>query len=623
MKNTGLCLNWIFIIIPLLGLSAQWISWYFRLPAIVLLSAAGILFGPILGIVQPEVQFGGLLSPLINASVALILFEGGLNLRLFEFKEAGSGVRRLIFPGVPIAWGLYSLCTHYIGGINWHLALVFGAIIVVSGPTVIGPLLRQAHLKRRVASYIKWEGIINDPIGALLAVIVFQYYVFTFVGEPWHQIFWCLLRGCIVALALGAGGSYLLARAFLRGYVPEYLKRPIIFCAVLIISALSNAAQDEAGLLASTLFGLVLGNAGLPSIGEVRRFNESLCILLISCVFILLTANLDFASMLYLNWRCLLTIFTIIFVARPLTILFSTWGSVISYRERLLLACIAPRGIIAAAIGGVFAYRLEEIGCPQTQLLVPMLFSTVFASVVVYGFTFPYIAKRLNLAAKKDNGLLIVGASQWSIEFAATLTKHQIPVVIVDSSWNKLKSARMQNLTYIYGQALSEELENQVDMSEIGYALAASDNDAFNILVCSHFSHEFGRNKVLHLPMLDTHEQGRRASFQPSLSTQKLFLSEWSYADLQNFHDQGFRFQSTKFTDLYSSEQYFADFSKSILVVLIRHDGTLSFFTKNNQPNPQSGDILISYAPSIVNVKKTRQSIYSLKNQCLLGVETF
>lgn len=597
MEFTEHQLNWILIFIPLLGLSAQWLAWYFRLPAIVLLTVVGLIFGPFLGVIQPAAQFGELLSPLIKVSVGLILFEGGLSLKLYEFREAANGVRRLVFPAVPIAWGLYSLCTHYIGGISWPISLIFGAIIVVSGPTVVIPLLRQAALKRVPASYIKWEGIINDPIGALLAVFVFQYFVLSIAGENWTQIFWSLLRGTSAALLLGAGGSYMLAKAFRNGLVPEYLKPPIVLGAVLIAYALSNAVQEEAGLLATTMFGMVLGNLGLPSIDEVRRFNESIGILLVSGVFILLTANLDVGILLHLNWRTLILFLAIIFLARPLTIFLATLGSKVEYSERILLACVAPRGIVAAAVGGVFAYKLEEMGVIHANMLVPMLFALIITTVVVYGFALPYIAKKLKLAAEHKNGLLIAGSSSWTAELANILIKNQIKAIIVDASWQRLKHARLLDIPYVYGQVLSEVAEEEIDMSEIGYVLAASDNDAFNALVCAHFAHKLGRNEVFQLPTSEFNEQDSRGGLNPALSGQSLFKEDYTFEDLLDQHYHGYTFQATKLTETYTPEQYEASAKTQAYPVLIIRGQKLVFFAKNTKAELQIDDVIISYSP--------------------------
>ncbi len=596
MDVTQLELNWILIFIPLLGLTSQWLAWYFRLPAIVLLTAMGLIFGPGLGILKPEAQFGELLSPLIRVCVALILFDGGLNLRFYEYREAASGVRRLVFPAVPIAWALYSIATHYIGGINWPLALIFGAIIVVSGPTVVIPLLRQANLKRRPASYIKWEGIINDPIGALLAIFIFQYFILSAAGQSWQHIVASMVLGAGTALILGGGGSYFIASAFRRGYVPEYLKIPVVFGAVLIVFALSSSVQDGAGLLATTLFGLVFGNLNLPSIEDIRRFNETTGILLVSSVFILLTANIDLAILFNLNWQYFLLLLMIIVVIRPMIVFISMLGSKVEFAERVLLACAAPRGVVAAAVGGVFAYDLTLRHFPQANMLLPMVFVLIVTSVVVYGFSLPFIGKKLKLAAEQKNGLLIIGASPWSIELAEVLVNHHIKVIIADASWQRLQAARMKNIPYFYGQILSERAEERIEFSEIGYILAASHNDAFNVLVCSHFTHKLERKNIVHLPVLENNEEDIRGGLDSALTGLSLFTQNYVYDDLIKLHYQGYHFRSRHFTGKFTqSDAEKIASQEEIPVFILRVNGEFSFFTQKNTPKVEIGDILVLY----------------------------
>ncbi|MEL6215247.1 MAG: cation:proton antiporter, partial [Pseudomonadota bacterium] len=286
-----------------LGIAAQWLAWRLRLPAIVLLAAAGILAGPVFGLVDPSEQLGELLRPLIGLCVAIILFEGGLSLNLAELKHAASGVRRLVYLGAPMAWVFAAACAYFIGGLDTATSLVFGAIMVVTGPTVIMPLLRQAALNRRTASYLKWEGIVNDPIGALLAVIVFQFFVYTGQGSGLLYVLESLGLAIASGVLLGAVGGWLTGQAFRAGLVPEYLKSPVMLGLVLVIFVAANYLQHEAGLLAVTVMGIVIANMNLPGFGDMRRFKEYITIMLVSIVFVLLTSDLDIASLTSIGWR--------------------------------------------------------------------------------------------------------------------------------------------------------------------------------------------------------------------------------------------------------------------------------------------------------------------------------
>jgi len=585
----------IVILVPLLGLIAQWIAWRFHLPAIVLLSATGLLLGPIFHVIQPDLHSNQILQAFVKFSVAVILFEGGLYLQLFELKEAFSGVKRLIFPAIPIAWGTYALCTHYIGGISWPIAFIFGAIIVVSGPTVVIPLLRQARLKRKTVSYIKWEGIINDPIGALLAVLVFQYFLAKHLGNAEFHICYELLVGFSVALLSGGGGGYLLAFTYKRGMVPEFLKPTLSLVFVLFIYYISNIALEEAGLLAATAFGITLSNVKLPSIEEIRRFNESLGIILISCLFIILTTTLNIAQIKNLNISIFFLMLTIMFVARPIVILLSTIGSAVSWPDRIILSWVAPRGVVAAAVAGVFAYELSEAGFQDAELLVPLVFTLILSTVVAHGFSLPFIAKKLGLAATKNNGVLIVGASLWSIELAKSLKAEGIPVLIAETSWHKLKFARLAGLPVYFGQVLSEEAEERLDLSEMGYVIAVSDNDAFNALVCSKFGHELSRHNVFQLPIVSHHEKDAR-DLPTTLAGKQLFTQEHTYENLLRDHFLNWQFQCTTFSEEYSFEQFNDNVPSDYLpIVIINNDKSLSFYTKNKKIQPKAGEKLMIF----------------------------
>ena len=264
----------IFMLVGLFGIGAQWLAWRLRIPAIILLIMGGLIVGPWLGWVKPTEDLGHLLQPIIGLAVALILFEGGLNLRWHEYKETGVNVNRLVTVGLLLTWLLSSLTAHFIGNLSWPVAILFGAIIIVTGPTVIIPLLKQARLKRRAASLLKWEGIINDPIGALIAVLVFEYFATSEYHPELVDLAGSMGLALLVSLLVGAASGYGLGWAFRKDHVPEFLKSPVMLVSVIVVYTAVNHLQEEAGLLAVTIFGLVLGNQELRSIDELRRFKR-------------------------------------------------------------------------------------------------------------------------------------------------------------------------------------------------------------------------------------------------------------------------------------------------------------------------------------------------------------
>ncbi|MEC7667682.1 MAG: cation:proton antiporter, partial [Pseudomonadota bacterium] len=257
-----------------LGIGSQWLAWRLRMPAIVLMLAAGLIVGPGLGLLDPSESFGDLLQPIVSIAVAIILFEGGLSLKFHELKDAAKGVRRLVIVGAPLGWLASALALHYVAGLSWSTSAVFGGIMIVTGPTVIAPLLRQARLRRRPAALLNWEAIVNDPVGALAAVLAFEVVLVLQTATGVGDAVWQLAVGIISASIIGVVAGWGLARAFSRGHVPEYMKVPLLFVSVIAVFTASDRILHEAGLLAVTLMGLFIANVELPSYTELRRFKE-------------------------------------------------------------------------------------------------------------------------------------------------------------------------------------------------------------------------------------------------------------------------------------------------------------------------------------------------------------
>ncbi|HSG56943.1 MAG TPA: cation:proton antiporter, partial [Paracoccaceae bacterium] len=316
-----------FALVGALGVGAQWLAWRLRLPAIVLMLVAGLVMGPVTGLFDPSRDIGPLMGPLISIAVAIILFEGGMTLSVQSLRGAAEGVRRLIFVGAPLGWLLSALALHYVAGLGWASSAVFGGIMIVTGPTVIAPLLRQARLRRRPAQLLQWEAIVNDPIGALAAVLAFEVVLVLQAAESAGDAMLDIARGLVVASVLGVASGWAIAESFRRAWVPEYMKVPVLFTLLLGVFALSDTVLHESGLLAVTVMGIWIANADLPSYTELRRFKEHATILLVSGVFILLAANMKFDALALLNWQAAAFVAVVILLVRPLTVLISLLGT--------------------------------------------------------------------------------------------------------------------------------------------------------------------------------------------------------------------------------------------------------------------------------------------------------
>ena len=583
--------------VGMLGIGAQWLAWRTGWPAIVLMLAAGFLAGPVLDLFDPEHAFGELLDPMIAIGVALILFEGGLSLDLRELRHAGDGVLRLVLLGGPIAWVLGSFAAHSIGGLEWPVAILFAGILVVTGPTVVMPLLRQSSVKARPAAILKWEAIVNDPIGALFAVVAYEYFraVAESPGASLFEVVPPLIFAAIIAGLIGYVAAAAIAWAFPRGTIPEYLKVPVLLTSVIVVFVLSNQIEHEAGLVAVTVMGIALANMNVSSLRSIHPFKQNIAVLLISGIFVLLSASLEFEQLAYLNWNFGLFLLALLFLVRPGTILLSLLGSSVPWNERLFLAWIAPRGIVLVAISGLFALRLEDIGYDGTAL-IGLSFAVVVATIVAHGFTIDLVARLLNLKGSKRPGILIVGSTPWTISLALMMQELKAPVMVVDSSWQRLALARQKGLPFYHGEILNEATEHNLDLSPYAVLVAATENEAYNALVCNEFAYEIGRDTVFQLG--DAVDDDNRHALPSSIRGRALFESGFGVEDVNERLARGWVFRKTKLSeefDFEAAQQRLPDAASMLL--LVRDSGTLRFFTHAARPEPRAGDVIVSFAP--------------------------
>lgn len=583
-------------LIGVLGIGAQWVAWRTGWPAIAVMLIAGILAGPVLGLLHPEQIFGALLEPLISLAVAVILFEGGLSLNFRELRRTDGAVIRLAAIGVPVGWVLGALACYYVAGLVWPVAVLLGGILVVTGPTVVIPLLRQITLAQRPRAILKWEAIVNDPIGALCAVLTYEFLRHTDSDVAMISVIPSLLIAAVAAGAIGFGVAYAIGWLFPRGHVPEYLKVPVLLVAVIGTFVVSNLIQAEAGLLAVTVMGLTLANMRLASFRDIHPFKENITVLLVSGVFVLLSASLNLEVLRQFEWRFLAFLGVLLLVVRPMTVLISLAFTRIAWRERLFVAWIAPRGIVAVAITGLFALRLDDLGYSDGGTLVTISFSVVVATIVAHGFSAGIVARWLGLTTGGRRSVLIVGSTGWSLSLAEQLHQLGVPVMLTDTSRQRLRAAQQAGVPTFHGEVLADATEDELDFAHYQALLATSDNEAYNALVCSEFAPELGRDAVYQLG--ESSEDDLRA-LPESLRGRALFASGVDVEVLEARQRDGWKFYKTKI-----SEQFDFDALKALLppdadmLLLIRPDGMIRFFTHATRPTPGAGDIVISYAPA-------------------------
>lgn len=585
------------LIILAAGLASQWVAWRIQLPAIVILIAAGLVLGPVTGIVElgmPREE----LTELIGLGVAIILFEGGMDLKLGEFRRVGQGIRRLTIIGPPVAWLLGSLAAHYVAGLSWPVAWVLGAILVVTGPTVISPLLRQARLNKESTSLLKWEGIVNDPIGVLLAVLTFQY--FTLLGSGLSQILLGLAAAAAAAL-LGGLGGWLTGWLFRRGMVPEHLKPSLLMVLVLIVYWASNLVQHEAGLLSVTVMGLVVGNMELVEREDLQRFKENLTVILVSILFIVIPSQLELRHFELLDWRIVLFVLSILVLVRPLTILLATIGAPIRKADKLLLAWIAPRGIVAAATAGIFGPAMAASGYPDAEKLLPIAFLIIMATVLAHGLSIGVVARRLGLAAPGANGLLIVGAWPWTLALAQALRKLAIDVLLVDGAYHRLKTARMEGIEVYYGEVLSEHAEHTLETQHLTYLLCATENDFYNALACKAWGHQFGRHRTFQLALhQEASSEAKRLTLQ-----QRGYVAFAPGANFEVLHKRlgdGWIVQSTRLSETFDMDQLKQRLGTPdggwLLLGAIMPDGGFRLYSEEQPFAPEADWTVLYFAPA-------------------------
>ncbi len=575
-----------------LGIGAQWLAWKIRVPSILLLLVAGFLAGPIMGWLDPDALLGPVLFPFVSLSVAVILFEGGLSLNLRELREIGPAVRNLVTIGVAITWLLTTAGAYYILGFQLGLSLLLGAILVVTGPTVIIPLLLYLRPKGRVGRVARWEGIVNDPIGALLAVLVFE--VLMQGGLNIHSFSVHTLRQLLMSVFIGVGagitGALLLRLLLSRYLIPDFLVNSVVLMAVLLDYAMADMLQPESGLIAVTLMGIVLANQRDLPVREIVAFKEELRVLLIGSLFVILAARLTLDALMLLEWRSLLFLAVLVLLVRPLAVWLSLWRTTLDRRERIFLMGLAPRGIVAASVASIFAERLVGAGMQEAALLTPVTFLVVAGTVAIYGLGAGPLARRLKLAEPDPQGVLILGAHTWARTVALELQRRGIRVILVDANAAHVRLARKQGLRAYHGNVLAEELEERMDLDGIGYFLAMTSNDEVNSLAVLHFRDVFGRSRVFQL----VPEVGEEVPVH--LRGRLLFSEEATYTYLTQRFREGHRLIAVEISEPATVETFRERFGEHALALFaITEDGKLLIFDAHNPPvvEPQAQVLLL------------------------------
>ena len=587
--------------IVLLGIGSQWVAWKFKIPSILLLLAVGFTAGPVLGWLDPDAILGDLLMPIVSLSVALILFEGGLTLEFRELRTVGRAVWKLVSIGALITWALATFSAWVFLGWGVPLSLLFGAILVVTGPTVIMPLLRHLQPNKQVASVLKWEGIVIDPIGALLALMVFEA---IHAGAVWKELplhaFWGFGKTMVIGGVLGGLGAWILSLCFSRYWVPEYLQNPVSLMACVGLFTASNHFQHESGLLTVTLMGMLLANQKNATVRHVIEFKENLRVLLISGLFIVLAARLELDSFRQLPvMGCLGFLAMLLLVVRPASVMGASIGTSLTQKERWFLSWMAPRGIVAAAVAAVFALRLEEQGMARAGELVPVTFIVIVGTVSIYGLSSGILARRLGISNPNPQGILFVGAHQLIRDIAKTLHDEGVNVLLVDNNRQNINTARMAGLPVHYGSILSEHTVDELDLSGIGRMIAMTPNSEVNTLASLHFIEVFGRAGVFQLP-LSSEENKPTRDVATGLQGRQLFGEANHHGRLQSLIDAGAVVKKTNLTDSFNYETFGSQYGQhSVPMFVVSENGKVDIAVSESQLSPSSSAKIIALVQPI------------------------
>ena len=519
------------IILLSLGVLAQWLGWKLKLPPILVLLSAGLIVGPVLNFFNPGELLGDSLFPVVSIAVSVILFEGGLTLKIGDLKYGGKVIFRLVSVGVAITCVTTALAAHYILGFTLEESFLYGGLLSVTGPTVIGPMLRTIRPNGNITKIAKWEGILNDPVGVLIAVFVYEIITLGGMNEAPQAVLLAFGKVLVIGAGLaflGAGITILLVRQRL---LPEFLHN--IFLLVLVIGSFffANNFQEESGLVTVTLLGILLANQKIFLVDHILLFKENLRVLFISCLFIILSAHIDFSTLEVLGYPSIVFLLVLILLVRPLSVLGSTLLSTTPWKERFLLMMLAPRGIVALSLSSVFAMKLSTKGYPHGEEMLAVTMLVILGTIIFYGFGAGWVAERLGLSERDPQGILFIGAHLWARQLAKLLQDNGVRVLLVDSNTYNIELCKKFSLEAYCGSVLSKETLENLDLSRIGHAVCITANHKINAFA--------PKNLIEYLERPDVYcispEQNTKSDAEYAIPLNPLFGKQVTY---NNIHER-------------------------------------------------------------------------------------
>ncbi|MDF1794977.1 MAG: sodium:proton antiporter [Coxiellaceae bacterium] len=582
----------ILVSIAVISLICQWVAWRVKLPAILFLIIFGLILGPGMHWLRPQEVFGDLMRPLVDLSVSVVLFEASLTLNFREIKGQRAVVRNLISIGILTSWLLAWLFIHWIFGLSWAISCLFGAILSISGPTVILPLLRSIQAKKELTNIMRWEGILIDPIGAILAVLIFT--TITQTQSVFSHTLYEILEVIIVGFAGGAIGGWVLAKCFIKYWIPEFLQNIASLVFVITLYTITNHFMEGAGLLAVTVMGIWMANMKDVHIEDILNFKASVSILLISVLFIVLSAEIKFAAFSHVILPSFLLFLALQFIVRPISVIVSTIGSELTWKERALMSWISPKGIICAAVAAIFTIQLCSLEYLDSEAFILVTFLIILFTVIFQSLTSRLVARLLGVANPEPTGYLLVGANVISRQLALALQQHGFNAMIVDGNWNAISEARMEGIPVFYGNPVSEYTDRRIDLVGLGNVIGLSPRQDLNALSCLRYSKEFGKGHCFMLAT-ENRDDSEKIYAEKQKRASLLFGNDISFSKLASLIAKGAQIKSTKLTAEFTLENFIeTNANNAIPFFIITTKGKLRFFIEDTPPKPEPGDTLVS-----------------------------
>jgi CPA1 family monovalent cation:H+ antiporter len=576
------------------GVVAQWIAWRLRLPAILFLLVGGLVAGPATGALDPDHTFGAQLFPFVSIAVAVVLFEGSMSLGWRTLRSGGATLWRLLTLGAVVALVGIALSARWVLGVPWELAALLACVLVVTGPTVIGPIVESLGPTGRVGTILEAEGTLIDPLGAVLTVLVFQaaFGPSGSVASVALGITLTLAVGGVVGLVAAVGVVVLLSRYLL----PDRLHNVTTLALVVGAYAGSNLLRAESGLVAVTSMGVALATQRRVEVRHVLEFNETLRILFISGLFVVLAARIDRSTLAAIEWRNLAFLGLLVVLVRPLSVLLSTVRTDLPAAERIFLAATAPRGIVAASVASVFSLRLVDHGVPGAQILLSATLTVILGTVLLSGFASRPLATRLGLVGAEDDVIIVLGANPVAREFADALVRHGADVSIVDLDRRELSAARMSGFATHHGSVIADGTWQRAGVARATSFVAMTASDELNTLASRQAGAVLGRKKVFQLaPGRPEHESWW--SLPAGVVARPLFSRSASFDELARRLEEGWKVTGTKLTATFGPDDYDRQHPGAVQLFAVDPRGAIRIRATDGSTRLREGDTVVALTP--------------------------